>query len=155
MRRKNDTLIINIKGGKFFRPLFYYLHPMKYRILMLCLLFFGSSYADGLDEVTVFVNGKEVMRITERSGVGLKLDSLKIGDTLEFKAWTDWSNLFKATLSMKSEGLPMIELKQYPKREYGAHFRIIVDEQFLKQKTEFVLHYNDGPVASWPFAFTN
>jgi hypothetical protein len=131
---------------------------MKYCFLFL-LLFSGQSRADGLDQITVYVNGKEVFVTTDFVSNPLKLDSLHVGDTLEFLAWTDWSILDKATLLFQTEDGKLIrELHQYPTRTYGARFRFIVDEQFLQQKTWFVLHYfefNDPRQDFWHFAFTN
>jgi hypothetical protein len=120
---------------------------MKHCILFLILLVYGQSRADGLDEITIFVNGRKVFITTDYRSRDLKIDSLKVGDTLEFLVWTDWSILPKATVLLQTdEGKTIRVLYQYPSREYGTRFRFIIDEQFLQRKTHFVFHYDEGPV---------
>jgi hypothetical protein len=129
------------------------------QLLFLLLIFFSSqAYADGVDEITVLVNGKRVYNTLQSGEAKLKLDSLKVGDTLEFVAWTDWSMLEKSTMRFEtSEGALTRELKRNPTNTSEAHFRFIVDEQFLRQNTFFVFHYHEFETALdfWHFASTD
>jgi hypothetical protein len=130
---------------------------MKHCILFLVLLVYGQSRADGLDKITVYINGKEVFD-TNTSGPNatIRLDSLHIGDTIEFRAWTDWSPLVHSTLLFQTEdGKRIRKLQQYDHKRYRATFLYIVDKPFLQQETCFVFHYDEGPVEYWDFAFTD
>ena len=116
-------------------------------------------YADGLDEVTIYQNGK-LIEITN-SFVDKKI-SVNIGDTLRFEVWTDWGGTLAGELEILTiSDSSRVRLKRcYPQKD-EAVFILIVTEEMLQKTYEFTYHYKDSPwdieekIKPWKFAVLN
>lgn len=70
-----------------------------------------------------------------------------------FYAQTDWDELFIATLDISDTNGNIIgKLNRIPNNKYGAHFQLIVTEEYLKLELEITLNYNvNSKIDPWQF----
>lgn len=114
---------------------------MRITIIIFFAFLSQTVFADGVDRIHVYLNGK-IIFLTEVSNY--KIDyTISTGDTLLFDAWTDWDLLDKATLTLKSLSWDEeIVLLQENNTTYGAQFFYIIKEADLKVDFKVILNYN-------------
>lgn len=123
-------------------------------LLVVCTLFCSSyGFCDYIDFITVFVNGSKIAATDElKHNENLVIDSLNLGDTLSFVAWTDWSELRHAKLEIIDQnGVIFKQLDQSYYKQYGAKFDLIIDKTFFGKRLQLRFVYNEGPVSFWYF----
>lgn len=128
---------------------------MKKFLIPFLLLFCNSLFADGLDEVKIYKNGKLIE--TTNDFFEKKL-SIQVGDTLLFSVWTDWGG----TMAGELEILNLTDsskwiLKRSNLKTYNAEFRIVITQEMTTPPFEFTYHYKDSPldddiINPWRFA---
>lgn len=103
-----------------------------------------TALADGIDRIHVFLNGK-IIFMTEDSEFESDY-TISVGDTLLFDAWTDWSLLENATLTMsKPYDKGKSTLTQVINNKSSAQFIYIVKEEDFNEEFNIILNYNiDG-----------
>lgn len=121
------------------------------RILLLLLLLNHTLVADGIDQVTVRLNGRPVFD-TRDVAEEILLD-LHVGDTLLIIAWTDWGGLNNLELVVSDEaGREIQKLNRLPDRQYKASFLLIVDQKLLNRKLHFTFLYDpEDHIQPWNF----
>lgn len=114
---------------------------MKLLSLLVCSLISHLSLADGIDRIQVFLNGQLIHASDSYTN---ETDyTIAVGDTLLFDAWTDWSALEMATLTLSDpKETTQRVLQQERNRQYGAQFIYIVKEGDLEKMFLVILNYN-------------
>lgn len=125
--------------------------------LLTTLFFIGLatfSKADTLDFVHVYHNGEAVLKTNIYSSEVLLEINASPGDTIMFKAVTDWDGLMNATLDIQdAAGAYDRTLNRFPNNHYGAEFILVVDEQLLNQTVLCSLNYDAlNDQQPWQFA---
>lgn len=111
-------------------------------ILFLCL-FSPALYADGLDEVKIFKNGKLIEKTTSFLDQSI---SVEIGDTLVFEVWTDWGGTMAGELEIFTfSDSSTKRIKREQPQRYEAVFTFVVTQDILYNTYEFTYHYKDSP----------
>lgn len=126
---------------------------MKHLLIVLTLFCSSYGFCDYIDFITVFINGSKIAATDElKQHEHLVIDSLNIGDTLSFIAWTDWSDLTHSKLEIIDQnGLVFKQLdKSYYKRR-GAKFELVIDKTLFDKRLQLRFVYNEGPVPFWDF----
>ena len=109
--------------------------------IFLFLLLVQTAHADFSDMVDIYKNG-ELVWSTDLQDSSSKL-SVSIGDTLVFKARTDWDLLLESSLQITdAAGAVNMALLRIPNNSPGADFTLIVDEKLSNQTLNFRLHYD-------------
>jgi len=126
---------------------------MKHLLIVLTLFCSSYGFCDYIDFITVFVNGSKIAATDElKQHEHLVIDSLNIGDTLSFIAWTDWSDLTHSKLEIIDQnGLVFKQLDQSYYKRRGAKFELIIDKTFFDKRLQLRFVYNEGPVPFWDF----
>lgn len=126
---------------------------MKFLIVILFSLFSTTVKADGLDQVTIFINGKQVKEIVKQRGDTFDtLSPLNVGDTITFKAFTDWGGLDHAWIEIRSLNEEEPEIVGYAYSILGNFRFIVIDQTYLNRDLEFILHYdNKTDMPPWSF----
>ena len=124
---------------------------MKYIFLGVILSLSKFIYADGLDEMRIYVNHKLIAVSYEGGSQLLELE-VSEGDTLTFELSTDWGGEDKATLSVfdhiSSEQI--VQLKHLPSKLES--YEQIVKPDLMGSELLYVLNFNIKSVGVWKFA---
>lgn len=123
--------------------------------LLTAILFLSLSFlsrADGLDEVTISLNGKKLKTVNFYDKDPLILDSLKTGDTLKFECFTDWGGeLGDAFISYTTDGSGVTRLKLFPGYSYRKYY-LVVSENLVDKTLSFIFHYDSkSKIEPWEF----
>lgn len=123
-------------------------------VLFLLILFAGKFvYADGLDEMRIYLNQKLVATSYEGASQTLELN-VSPGDTLRFEIWTDWGGMDHSSISVfdyqSSEKVD--ELARIPNKEYKASFLQIIQPGFMDSELLFVFNFSPEVNRTWKFA---
>lgn len=125
--------------------------------LLTTLLFIGLatfSKADTLDFVHIYHNGRAVLKTNQTNSNEQITITASLGDTLVFRAFTDWSLLQDASVTIKDPaGAYSRTITRYPNNLAGAEFILVVDEKLLNQTVQCNLQYtSEGSFEPWSFA---
>lgn len=114
----------------------------KFFLLSVFIVSAFISRADFMDFVDIYKNGELIWSMNTSYGPPPEI-AVSLGDTLIFKARTDWDLLFKATLDINdAAGAVDTTLYRIPNNSPGADFMLIVDERVIEQTLNFRLNYN-------------
>lgn len=126
---------------------------MKQFLFLLMLLIGKFTYADGLDEMRIYVNQKLVATVYEGGTQTLEV-KVSVGDTLKFEVWTDWGGMEHSSISVfdhqSSEKID--ELTRIPNREYKASFQGIITPGLMNSELLLVFNFNPEIDRTWKFA---
>jgi len=126
---------------------------MKQLLFLIVLLFGKFTYADGLDEMRIYVNHKLVVTSYEGASQVLELE-VSVGDTLKFEIWTDWGGMEQSSISVfdyqSSEKIS--ELTRIPNRKYEAGFQQIVTPHMMDSEMQYVFNFSPAVNRTWKFA---
>ncbi|WP_300664996.1 hypothetical protein, partial [Fluviicola sp.] len=114
---------------------------MKHLSLLVLILLSGFTYADGLDQMKIYVNHQLVATIYEGSSQNLEF-SVSKGDTLSFAVWTDWGGMEESSIKFfdhrSSEELAhLVRIKD---GKYEAGFQQIIQPDLME--SELLLVFN-------------
>lgn len=125
---------------------------MKQFLFLLVLLVGKFAYADGLDEIRIYVNQKLVATSYEGASLPLEL-TVSIGDTLRFEISTDWGGTEHSSISvfdhMSSE--KMAELTRTNEKHQGD-FQQVITPKLLDSEMLYVFNFNPQVNRTWKFA---
>lgn len=121
-------------------------------LLILFLLFVSPlSFADGLDEMRIYINQKPVAVCYEGGSQLLELE-VSEGDTLRFELTTDWGGEFGGTVSifdnLSSEQL----FELLPRSPNEARFEQRITPALLDGELLFVFNFSRKTAKKWKFA---
>lgn len=126
---------------------------MKQLLFLIILLAGKLSYADGLDEMRIYVNQKLVATSYEGSSQVLELE-VSMGDTLKFEIWTDWGGMENSSVSVfeyqSSEKVD--ELARVPNRKYEANFFQVIKPNMIDSEMQYVFNFSPSVNRTWKFA---
>ena len=126
---------------------------MKQLLFFLILLSGKCAFADGLDEMRIYVNKKLIATSYEGASQILEL-KVSPGDTLTFEIWTDWGGMEHSSISVfdyqSSEKAD--ELARVPNREYKASFLQVVKPDFMDSELLYVFNFSPEVNRTWKFA---
>ncbi len=124
---------------------------MKNLLILMLLFITRLSYADGLDEMRIYINHKLVAASYEGGSQLLELE-ISEGDTLTFELSTDWGGEYGGSLSIfdhiSSEQL--IELS--PRTKDNGIFEQIISPQLMGSELLFVYNFTGKEQRKWKFA---
>ena len=124
---------------------------MKNLLILILLFITKLSYADGLDEMRIYINHKLVAASYEGDSQLLELE-VSEGDTLSFELSTDWGGEYGGSLSVfdhiSSEQL--IELS--PKTKYNGVFEQVISPKLMGSELLFVYTFSGKEQRKWKFA---
>ena len=126
---------------------------MKQFLFLLILLTGKLVYADGLDEMRIYVNQKLVATSYEGESQVVELE-VSIGDTLKFEIWTDWGGMEHSSVSVfdYQSSEKVSELARIPNNKYEADFQQIVTPQLLNSEMQYVFNFSPAVNRTWKFA---
>ncbi len=126
---------------------------MKQLLFLIILLLGKFTYADGLDEMRIYVNQKLVATSYEGASQVLELE-VSVGDTLKFEIWTDWGGMEQSSISVfdyqSSEKIN--ELTRIPNRKYEADFQQIITPRLMNSEMQYVFNFSPAVNRTWKFA---
>ncbi|WP_343631394.1 hypothetical protein [Fluviicola sp.] len=126
---------------------------MKLFLFLIVLLAGRFAYADGLDEMRIYVNQKLVATSYEGASQILELE-VSLGDTLKFEIWTDWGGMENSSISVfeyqSSEKVD--ELAQIPNQKYEASFQQIITPKLIGSEMQYVFNFSPSVNRTWKFA---
>lgn len=126
---------------------------MKQFLFLIVLLLGKFTYADGLDEMRIYVNQKLVATSYEGASQVLELN-VSPGDTLKFEIWTDWGGMEQSSISVfeyqSSEKIS--ELTRIPNRKYEASFQQIITPKLMGSEMQYVFNFSPEVNRTWKFA---
>ena len=118
---------------------------------MSLLLISHLSFADGLDEMKIYLNHKLIAVSYEGGSQLLELE-VSEGDTLTFELSTDWGGEEKATLTVfdhiSSE--EVLQVKHFPGKT--GSYEQMVKPELMGSELLFILNFNIKSVGVWKFA---
>lgn len=124
------------------------------RLLFLILLLVGKfTYADGLDEMRIYVNQKLIATVYEGDSQTLEV-KVAVGDTLKFEVWTDWGGMEHSSISVfdHQSSEKINELTRIPNREYKASFQGIITPGLMNSELLLVFNFSPEVNRTWKFA---
>lgn len=126
---------------------------MKQFLLLLVLLVGKLSYADGLDEMRIYVNQKLVATSYEGASQVIELE-VSVGDTLKFEIWTDWGGMEQSSISVfeYQSSEKVAELARIPNQKYEADFQQIIKPGMMDNELQFVYNFSPSVNRTWKFA---
>lgn len=126
---------------------------MKHFLFLMVILLGKFTYADGLDEMRIYVNQKLVATSYEGASQTLEIE-VSVGDTLKFEIWTDWGGMENSSISVfeyqSSEKVD--ELAQIPNKKYEASFQQIITPKLLGSEMQYVFNFSPSVNRTWKFA---
>ncbi len=115
---------------------------MKQFLFLIVLLIGKFTYADGLDEMRIYVNQQLVATSYEGASQTLEL-KVSVGDILKFEISTDWGGIEQSSISVfdyqSSEKIG--ELAQIPNQEYKVCFQQVVTPGLMNSEMLFVFNF--------------
>lgn len=126
---------------------------MKQLCFFLLLLFSKLSYADGLDQMKIYVNHQLVATIYEGSSQNLEL-SVSKGDTLSFVVWTDWGGMEESNIKIFDHGSSeqLAHLSRIRDGKYEAGFQQIIQPDLMESELLLVFNFSPRVNRTWKFA---
>ena len=126
---------------------------MKQFLLLLVLLTGKFSYADGLDEMRIYVNQKLVATSYEGASQVVELE-VSVGDTLKFEIWTDWGGMENSSISVfdYQSSEKVAELARVPNRKYEANFFQVINPGMINGELQYVYNFSPAVNRTWKFA---
>ncbi|MGV3613202.1 MAG: hypothetical protein ACO1N0_19740 [Fluviicola sp.] len=126
---------------------------MKNLLILLLLFITKFSYADGLDEMRIYVNQKLVATSYEGASQILELN-VSLGDTLKFEIWTDWGGMEQSSISIfdYQSSEKVAELARIPNAKYEADFQQIIKPGMMNSELQFVYNFSPAVNRTWKFA---
>lgn len=126
---------------------------MKQFSLFILILLSNFSYADGLDEMKIYVNHHLVATIYEGGSQNLEF-SVSKGDTLSFVVWTDWGGMEESSINIfdprSSEQLAhLVRIKD---GKYEAGFQQIIQSDLMESELLLVFNFSPKVNRTWKFA---
>ncbi len=126
---------------------------MKQLCFFLLLLFSKLSYADGLDQMKIYVNHQLVATIYEGSSQNLEF-SVSKGDTLSFVVWTDWGGMEESSIKIFDHGSSeqLAHLSRIRDGKYEAAFQQIIQPDLMESELLLVFNFSPRVNRTWKFA---
>lgn len=126
---------------------------MKQLFFFFLLAFSQFTYADGMDEIRIYVNQKMVATVYEGAFQNLELE-ISPGDTLKFEAWTDWGGMEQSSISVFDylDNEKTGELARIPSRKYEAGFQQIITPGMMDNELLFIFNFSPEVNRTWKFA---
>lgn len=126
---------------------------MKNLLILLLLFITKFSYADGLDEMRIYVNQKLVATSYEGASQILELN-VSLGDTLKFEIRTDWGGMEQSSISIfdYQSSEKVAELARIPNAKYEADFQQIIKPGMMNSELQFVYNFSPAVNRTWKFA---
>lgn len=126
---------------------------MKQLLFFLILLSGKLTFADGLDEMRIYLNNKLVATSYEGASQTLEL-KVAPGDTLTFEIWTDWGGMEHSSISVfdHQSSEKVDELARIPNQEYEARFSQVIQPGFLDSELLYVFNFSPEVNRTWKFA---
>jgi hypothetical protein len=126
---------------------------MKLFLFLIVLLTGKLVYADGLDEMRIYINDKLVATSYEGASQILELE-VSVGDTLKFEIWTDWGGMEQSSISVfeYQSSEKVAELARIPNAKYEADFQQIVKPGMMNSELQFVYNFSPAVNRTWKFA---
>ena len=126
---------------------------MKQLLFLIVLLTGKLVYADGLDEMRIYVNQKLVATSYEGESQVLEL-KVSPGDTLKFEIWTDWGGMENSSISVfdYQSSEKVSELARIPNNKYEADFQQIVTPRLMDSEMQNVFNFSPEINRTWKFA---
>lgn len=126
---------------------------MKQLCFFLLLLFSKFSYADGLDQMKIYVNHQLVATVYEGSSQNLEFFVSK-GDTLSFIVWTDWGGMEESSIKIFDHGSSeeLAHLVRIKDGKYEAGFLQIIQSDLMDSELLFIFNFSPRVNRTWKFA---
>lgn len=126
---------------------------MKQLLFLIILLAGKLSYADGLDEMRIYVNQKLVATSYEGASQVVELE-VSVGDTLKFEIWTDWGGMENSSISVfdYQSSEKVAELARVPNRKYEANFFQVINPGMINSELQYVYNFSPAVNRTWKFA---
>ncbi|TSJ44849.1 hypothetical protein [Fluviicola chungangensis] len=126
---------------------------MKQLLFLIILLAGKLSYADGLDEMRIYVNQKLVATSYEGASKVVELE-VSVGDTLKFEIWTDWGGMENSSISVfdYQSSEKVAELARVPNRKYEANFFQVIHPGMINSELQYVYNFSPAVNRTWKFA---
>lgn len=125
---------------------------MKQLLFLILLLFGKFAYADGLDEIRIYVNQKLVATSYEGASQTLEL-TVSIGDTLRFEIFTDWGGTEHSSISVfDHQSSEKINELTRTSEKYQGHFQQIITPGLIDSEMLYVFNFNPEVNRTWKFA---
>ncbi|WP_343605998.1 hypothetical protein [Fluviicola sp.] len=126
---------------------------MKPFLLFALILFSKLSYADGLDELKIYVNSQLVATVYEGGSQTLELP-VSIGDTLKFVVSTDWGGMEESTIGIFDHGSSeqLVRLNRIQNNEANARFQHIIRPDLVGSELLMVFNFSPRVNRTWKFA---
>lgn len=126
---------------------------MKPFLVFALILFSKLSYADGLDELKIYVNSQLVATVYEGGSQTLELP-VSAGDTLKFVVSTDWGGMEGSTIGIFDHGSSeqLVQLNRIQDNRSDASFQQIVQPDLMESELLLVFHFSQKVNRSWKFA---
>lgn len=126
---------------------------MKLFLFLIVLLTGKLVYADGLDEMRIYINDKLVATSYEGASQILELE-VSVGDTLKFEIWTDWGGMEQSSISVfeYQSSEKVAELARIPNAKYEADFQQIIKPGMMNSELQFVYNFSPAVNRTWKFA---
>ncbi|WP_430406373.1 hypothetical protein [Fluviicola sp.] len=123
---------------------------MKQFLFLMILLFGKFAYADGLDEIRIYVNQKLVATTYEGASQTLELN-VSVGDTLKFEISTDWGGTEHASISV-FEHQSSEKIQELTRTVTEVNFWQVVTPGLLDSEMLYVFNFNPQVNRTWKFA---
>ncbi|MDF3027071.1 MAG: hypothetical protein K0S23_1378 [Fluviicola sp.] len=124
---------------------------MKQFLFLLMLLVGKFTYADGLDEVRIYVNQKLVATVYEGNNQILEL-KVSVGDILKFEVRTDWGGTEHSSISVfdyqSSEKVDELILIS----KFEADFQQTISPKLMDSEMQYVFNFSPEVNRTWKFA---
>lgn len=126
---------------------------MKPFLLFALILFSKLSYADGLDQLKIYINNQLVATVYQGNYQTLELP-VSDGDTLKFVVWTDWGGMEESTIGIFDHGSSeqLVLLNRTNNWEYKATFQQIVHPDLIGSELSLVFNFSPKVNVNWKFA---
>lgn len=126
---------------------------MKPFLLFALILFSKLSYADGLDQMKIYINHQLVAMIYEGRSQNLEL-SVSKGDTLSFIVWTDWGGMEESSIDIFDHGSSeqLVHLARIEDMKYEASFEQVIQTDLMGGELLFVFNFSPKVNRTWKFA---
>jgi hypothetical protein len=120
------------------------------QFLFLMILFFGKfAYADGLDEIRIYVNQKLVATTYEGASQTLELN-VSVGDTLRFEISTEWGGTDQSSISV-FDHQSSEKIAELTRTVTESSFRQLVTPGLMDSEMLYVFNFNPQVNRTWKF----
>ncbi len=125
----------------------------QFFLFILVTLFSKFSYADGLDEMKIYVNHQLIATIYEGSSQNLEF-SVSKGDTLSFVVWTDWGGMEESSIQIFDHGSSeqLAQLSRIRDGKYEAGFQQIIQTDLMDSELLLIFNFSSNVNRTWKFA---